>query len=60
MSSTCAQLGSPRVAIISAIVFNELIISLLVPLALRGVRYRPMGADAMLRRNLFVCWLGAS
>ena len=46
------SLGTPQSAIISAIVFNALIIPLLVPLALRGVRYRPVGATALLRRNL--------
>jgi K+-transporting ATPase ATPase B chain len=51
-------LGSPESAIISAIVFNALIIPLLVPLALRGVRYRPAGATALLRRNLLVYGLG--
>jgi K+-transporting ATPase ATPase B chain len=51
-------LGSPRSAIISAIVFNALVIPLLVPIALRGVRYRPVGATALLRRNLFVYGLG--
>jgi potassium-transporting ATPase ATP-binding subunit len=47
------RLGSPLSAIISAIVFNALIIPLLVPLALRGVRYRPVGATALLRRNVW-------
>ena len=51
-------LGSPRSAIVSAIVFNALIIPLLVPLALKGVRYRPIGATAILRRNLLVYGLG--
>jgi len=51
-------LASPQSAILSAIVFNALIIPLLVPLALKGVRYRPMPADAMLRRNLAVYGLG--
>jgi K+-transporting ATPase ATPase B chain len=51
-------LGSPRSAIISAIVFNALVIPLLVPLALRGVRYRPAGATALLRRNLLIYGLG--
>jgi K+-transporting ATPase ATPase B chain len=46
-------LGSPRSAIVSALVFNALVIPALVPLALRGVRYRAMGATALLRRNLF-------
>ena len=52
------QLGTPRSAILSAIVFNALVIPLLVPLALRGVRYRPAGATALLRRNLLVYGLG--
>ena len=51
-------LGTPESAIISAIVFNALIIPLLVPLALRGVRYRPVGATALLRRNLLIYGLG--
>ena len=52
------DLGTPQSAIISAIVFNALIIPLLVPLALRGVRYRPVGATALLRRNLLIYGLG--
>lgn len=52
------DLGTPRSAIISAIVFNAIIIPLLVPLALRGVRYRPIGASALLRRNLVIYGLG--
>lgn len=52
------DLGSPESAIISAIVFNALVIPLLVPIALRGVRYRPVGASALLRRNLLVYGLG--
>jgi potassium-transporting ATPase ATP-binding subunit len=52
------NLGTPTSAIISAIVFNALIIPLLVPLALRGVQYRPLGATALLRRNLLVYGLG--
>ncbi len=52
------NLGTPRSAIISAIVFNALVIPLLVPLALRGVRYRPVGASALLRRNLLLYGLG--
>jgi K+-transporting ATPase ATPase B chain len=51
-------LGTPSSAIISAIVFNALIIPMLVPLALRGVQYRPVGATALLRRNLLVYGLG--
>ncbi len=48
------NLGTPKSAIISAIVFNALIIPALVPLALRGVRYRAIGATALLRRNLLI------
>ncbi|MEI5525678.1 potassium-transporting ATPase subunit KdpB [Streptomyces brasiliscabiei] len=51
-------LSSPESAILSAVIFNALIIIALVPLALRGVRYRPMSADRMLRRNLGVYGLG--
>ncbi|MFC7974465.1 potassium-transporting ATPase subunit KdpB [Streptomyces cinereoruber] len=51
-------LASPESAILSAVIFNALVIVALVPLALRGVRYRPAGADAMLRRNLAVYGLG--
>jgi K+-transporting ATPase ATPase B chain len=52
------DLGSPRSAIVSAIVFNALVIPLLVPLALRGVRYRAVGATALLRRNLLIYGAG--
>jgi potassium-transporting ATPase ATP-binding subunit len=52
------SLGTPSSAIISAIIFNALIIPLLVPLALRGVQYRPVGATALLRRNLLIYGLG--
>ena len=52
------QLGSPRSAILSAVIFNALIILVLVPLALRGVRYRPSSASALLRRNLWVFGVG--
>ena len=51
-------LSSPQSAILSAIVFNALIIVALIPLALRGVAYRPVGAAALLRRNLLVYGLG--
>jgi len=51
-------LASPASAILSAVIFNALIIVLLVPLALKGVRYRPLGAIAVLRKNLFVYGLG--
>jgi potassium-transporting ATPase ATP-binding subunit len=52
------NLGTPESAIISAIIFNALVIPLLVPVALRGVRYRPVGATALLRRNLLIYGLG--
>ncbi|HET6752215.1 MAG TPA: potassium-transporting ATPase subunit KdpB [Actinomycetes bacterium] len=52
------RLGTPLSAIISAIVFNALLIPLLVPLALRGVRYRPVGATALLRRNVWLYGFG--
>ncbi|WP_405683963.1 potassium-transporting ATPase subunit KdpB [Streptomyces sp. NBC_00057] len=52
------QLSSPQTAILSAVVFNALIIIALVPLALKGVRYRPSSADSMLRRNLGIYGLG--
>jgi K+-transporting ATPase ATPase B chain len=52
------QLGTPSSAIISAIVFNALIIPVLVPLALRGVQYKPAGASALLRRNLLIYGAG--
>ncbi len=52
------RLGSPSSAIISAIVFNALLIPFLVPLALRGVQYKPSGATALLRRNLLIYGLG--
>ena len=51
-------LGTPQSAIISAIVFNALVIPALVPLALRGVRYRAVGATALLRRNILIYGLG--
>ena len=51
-------LGTPRSAIISAIVFNAIVIPALIPLALRGVSYRPIGASALLRRNLLIYGLG--
>ncbi|WP_328886612.1 potassium-transporting ATPase subunit KdpB [Streptomyces sp. NBC_00316] len=52
------HLSSPESAILSAVVFNALIIIALVPLALKGVRYRPSSADSMLRRNLGIYGLG--
>ena len=52
------DLSSPRSAILSAVVFNALVIVALIPLALRGVRFRPRSASAVLRRNLLVYGLG--
>jgi K+-transporting ATPase ATPase B chain len=52
------SLGTPQSAIISAIIFNALVIPALVPLALRGVRYRAIGATALLRRNLLIYGVG--
>jgi K+-transporting ATPase ATPase B chain len=52
------DLGTPQSAVISAIVFNAIIIPMLVPLALRGVPYRPVGATALLRRNLLIYGAG--
>lgn len=52
------HLDSPASAILSAVIFNALIIVALIPLALRGVQYRPLGAAALLRRNLLIYGLG--
>ena len=52
------RLRTPESAILSAVIFNALIIIALIPLALRGVRYRPVGAAALLRQNLLVYGLG--
>ncbi|HCX83228.1 MAG: potassium-transporting ATPase subunit B [Curvibacter sp. RIFCSPHIGHO2_12_FULL_63_18] len=52
------RLGSPNSAILSAVIFNALIIVVLIPLALKGVKYRPVGAAALLRRNLAIYGLG--
>ncbi|MCF0050469.1 potassium-transporting ATPase subunit KdpB [Dyadobacter sp. LJ53] len=51
-------LNSPESAILSAVIFNAIIIPFLIPLALKGVAYKPIGASALLRRNLFVYGLG--
>jgi len=51
-------LHSPGSAILSAIIFNALIIIALIPLSLRGVRYRPAGAASILRRNLWLYGVG--
>ncbi|OWY18188.1 K(+)-transporting ATPase subunit B [Sphingobacteriales bacterium UPWRP_1] len=52
------KLHSPESAILSAVIFNAIIIPLLIPLALKGVAYKPIGASALLRRNLFIYGLG--
>jgi K+-transporting ATPase ATPase B chain len=52
------HLATPESAVLSAIIFNALIIIALIPLALKGVRYRPVGAASLLRRNLLVYGIG--
>jgi K+-transporting ATPase ATPase B chain len=52
------HLHSPTSAILSAVIFNAVIIPLLIPIALKGVKYQPLGADALLRRNLLIWGLG--
>ena len=52
------QLGSPESAILSAVIFNALVIVALIPLALRGVKYRAVGAGKLLSRNLLIYGLG--
>ncbi len=52
------QLHSPESAILSAVIFNAIIIPMLIPLALKGVAYKPIGASALLRRNLLIYGLG--
>jgi K+-transporting ATPase ATPase B chain len=52
------HLGTPQSAILSAVIFNALIIIALIPLALRGVNYKPMGAAALLQRNLWLYGVG--
>ena len=52
------RLASPYSAILAAVIFNALIIVALIPLALKGVRYRPLGAATLLRRNLLIYGLG--
>ncbi len=52
------RLHSPETAILSAVIFNAIIIPLLIPLALKGVAYKPIGASALLRRNLFIYGFG--
>ncbi|MEP6826358.1 MAG: potassium-transporting ATPase subunit B, partial [Ramlibacter sp.] len=52
------RLASPSSAILSAVIFNALVIVFLIPLALKGVKYRAIGAAALLRRNLLIYGLG--
>ena len=52
------SLGNPHSAILAAVIFNALVIVALIPLALRGVKFRAMGAAAVLRRNLLVYGVG--
>jgi K+-transporting ATPase ATPase B chain len=52
------QLATPESAILSAVIFNAIIIMALIPLALRGIAYRPLGAAAILRRNLGIYGAG--
>ena len=52
------NLHSPESAILSAVIFNAIIIPILIPLALKGVQYKPIGASALLRRNLLIYGLG--
>ena len=54
------NLHSPESAILSAVIFNAIIIPILIPLALRGVQYKPIGASALLRRNLLIYGVGLS
>jgi K+-transporting ATPase ATPase B chain len=52
------RLATPQSAILAAVIFNALIIIALVPLALRGVQYRPLGANVIMRRNILIYGLG--
>jgi K+-transporting ATPase ATPase B chain len=52
------RLGTPESAILSAVIFNAVIIIGLIPLALKGIAYRPLGAAAILRRNLLIYGVG--
>ncbi len=52
------RLTTPQSAILSALIFNAIIIPLLIPIAIKGVKYRPMGADSLLRQNLLIYGLG--
>jgi K+-transporting ATPase ATPase B chain len=51
-------LATPHSAVLSAVIFNALVIIALIPLALRGIKYRPIGAGPLLRRNLLIYGLG--
>jgi potassium-transporting ATPase ATP-binding subunit len=52
------KLASPQSAILSAVIFNAIIIVMLIPLALRGVKFRPLGAARILQRNLLIYGVG--
>ena len=52
------KLASPQSAILSAVIFNAVVIIALIPLALKGIKFRPLGAAAVLRRNLLIYGLG--
>jgi K+-transporting ATPase ATPase B chain len=52
------NLHSPASAILSAVIFNAIIIVMLIPLALKGIKYKPMGASAILRKNLLIYGVG--
>jgi K+-transporting ATPase ATPase B chain len=52
------KLGSPLSAILSALIFNAIIIPLLIPLAMRGVKYKPMSSVKLLQRNILIYGLG--
>jgi K+-transporting ATPase ATPase B chain len=52
------HLATPQSAILSALIFNAIIIPLLIPIAIKGVKYRPLGADSILQRNLLVYGVG--
>ena len=52
------RLATPQSAILSAVIFNAVIIIALIPLALRGIAYKPLGAAAILRRNLLIYGVG--
>ena len=52
------HLSTPGSAILSALIFNAIIIPMLIPIAIKGVKYRPLGAEALLRKNLLVYGVG--